>query len=185
VLVPVQALQVLVVEVVDAHAVMKSEIWVAVHASSTWAGVTNAGTSELDTLDAGVGQTGPESTTPPLLEPLLPPELDPEELPELDPDELPELDPEEPPELDPDEPPELPPLPPPDPLPELEPLPPPLPDPLLEPEPPPLPLPDPLLDPEPPPLPEPVPVVQACVAARLHEVVSAHDAQLNVCAPTV
>ena len=66
-LVPVQAWHVVVVEVEDAHAVTKSESWVAVQALRTCAGVTNAGTSELGTLEAGVGQTGP---VPPLLEPL-------------------------------------------------------------------------------------------------------------------
>ncbi len=153
-----------VVDVDDAHAVTNAESWVAVQALSTWAGVTNAGTSELGTLESGVGQTGP---VPPLLEPLLLPEPEPDELPELEPDELPELDPEEPPELDP------------------EPLPLPLPDPLLEPELLPLPLPDPLLDPELLPLPDPEPFMQAWLAARVQDVVSAHEAQLKVCAPTV
>ncbi len=171
---PVHAWHVAVVEVDDAHAVTNAESWVGVQALSTWAGVTNAGTSELDTLDAGVGQTGP---TPPLLEPLPelepeePPELEPLPPPELDPEEPPELEPPPPPELDPEEPPELPPLPPPEPLPEPEPLP--------------LPLPPPLLDPELLPLPDPEPLVQAWVAARLQDVVSAHEAQLKVCAPTV
>ncbi len=184
-LVPVHAVHVADVEVDDAHAVMNAEISVAEQALSTAAGVTNAGTSELATLLAGVGHTGPASTTPPLLEPLLPPELDPEDPPELDPDELPELDPEEPPEPEPDDPPELDPEDPPEPEPDDPPEPDPEPDDPPEPEPelPPLPPPDP--PPEPPPLPDPDPLVQAWLAAVAQPVTSAHEAQSKVTAPSV
>jgi hypothetical protein len=162
---PVHALHVVVVDVEEAHAVMKAEMSAAVQAPSIWTGVTDAATWVVSMLDAGVGQTGPASTSPPLLdpEPLLLPELDPEELPELDPDDPPEPDPELLPLLDP----------------------------LLEPDPPPL---DPPLEPELPPLPEPDPLpppllddesMQACVAASAQAVVSAQDAQSNVCPPSV
>jgi hypothetical protein len=156
---PVQAWHVAEVDVVEAQAVTNAEMSAGAHALRCCTGVTNAGTSELDTLVAGVGHTGPAST-PPLLEPellpLLDPELDPELLPLLEPELLPLPDP-------------LPdplPLPEPDPL--LLPLPDPEPPPLLDPEPPPEPpplpppLPDP--DPDPPPLLEPEPPRHACVA---------------------
>jgi hypothetical protein len=185
VLVPYHALHVAEVAVVEAHAVMNAEICAALQALSTVAGVTNAGTSELSTLPAGVGHTGPASTTPPLLEPLLPPELEPDELPELDPDELPDPDPEDPPDPEPDDPPELDPDDPPDPDPDDPPEPDPEPDdpPELDPELPPLPPPEPL--PEPPPLPDPDALAQASLAAVAQPVTSAQEAQLNVAAPSV
>jgi hypothetical protein len=162
-----QLLQVVAVAVEAVHAVTNAEMSAAVQSPRCWTGATNAGTSVPGTLVSGEGHVG---VVPPLLEPLLPPELDPE----LDPEELPEPDPEEPPELDP----EPPPL-----DPEPLPLPPPLldPEPLPDPEPPPLPPPDPL--PLPPPLLEDEVVAQACVAARTHPVVSAHETQVNVCEP--
>src|SRR5580704_4745630 len=78
-LAPSQASHVVVVEVLDAHAVTNAEMSVGLHVPSCGAGVTNAGMSLLGTLDAGVGQTGP---VPPLLDPELPPLL-PELPPEL------------------------------------------------------------------------------------------------------
>jgi hypothetical protein len=163
----VHAWQEVWVEEDEAHAVTNAEMFVGVHWLSDWAGVTNAGTCELDTVDAGVGQTGP-------VLPLLEPELEPEELPELEPEDPPELEPDE--LLEPDPPPEPPPLPPPEPPPE----PPPLPPPELPPDPEP-----PLPPPDPPPLLEPVPGVHAWLALKAQAVVSVHEAQVNVCPPTV